>query len=59
VIVVPEWYGKPWWNLLQLNVEDQVDLGLAQDALKCGPTMAASRAKLPPGRMLMAVVSYA
>jgi hypothetical protein len=58
VVVVPEWYGKPWWNLLQMNVEKLVDLGPSESALKCGPSMAASRAKLPPGRMLMALVSY-
>jgi hypothetical protein len=58
VVVVPEWCGKAWWNLLQMNVERQIDLGPAESVLRGGPTMAANRAKLPPGRMLMALVSY-
>jgi hypothetical protein len=58
VIVVPEWYTKAWWNLLQGNIAKKTILGKADDVLLPGPTMAARRAKLPPGSMIMAVVSY-
>jgi hypothetical protein len=58
VVVMPEWCGRPWWNLLQLNVEKQIDLGKSCDVQIPGPTMAANSAKLPPGRLLMAILSY-
>jgi ribonuclease HI len=58
VLVVPEWPSRPWWNMLQGCVRKQVRLGKAEEVLEKGPTMTARRAKLPPGNMLMAWVSY-
>jgi hypothetical protein len=35
-----------------------VRLGKAEEALERGPSMAANRAKLPPGSMTMALLSF-
>jgi hypothetical protein len=57
VVVMPEWCGKAWWNLLQIGVERETDLGKSSDVLIPGPVMATNLAKLLSCRLLMAVVS--
>jgi hypothetical protein len=59
VMVFPEWPSRPWWNFLQELVVAQVRLGESQTVLSPGPTMADNRAKLPPGNILMALLSCA
>jgi ribonuclease HI len=56
-VVLPEWYSKAWWNLAQPNIVRYVTLGKAQEVLRAGPAMP-EEAKLPPGNLLMAIVSY-
>jgi hypothetical protein len=57
VMVVPEWPSRPWWNLLQEQVVRQVRLGLSEEVLEPGPSLRVARSKLPPGHMIMAVLS--
>jgi hypothetical protein len=57
VMVVPEWPSRPWWNLLLRFTIRLVRLGEAQEVLEAGPTMTSNRAKLPPGNMLMVLLS--
>jgi hypothetical protein len=57
VVVLPEWYSKAWWNLAAPNIVRSVQLGPASDMLKAGPGMPQD-AKLPPGKLFMAVVSF-
>jgi hypothetical protein len=57
VVVLPEWYSKAWWNMAAPNITKSVVLGLATDVLKAGPAMPQD-SKLPPGKLIMAIVSY-
>jgi hypothetical protein len=57
VVVLPEWYSKAWWNLAQPNIIRSTVLGEAENVLRLG-TSAPKEARLPPGRMLMAIVSF-
>jgi hypothetical protein len=57
VLVVSEWPSRPWWNLLQQFTTRWVRLGEATKVLERGPTMASSRAELPPGNLLMVLLS--
>jgi hypothetical protein len=57
LMVFPEWPSRPWWNLLQSMVVQQVRLGPSDRVLLPGPTLAANRAKIPPGSFIMALLS--
>jgi hypothetical protein len=55
--VLPEWYSKAWWNLARPSMTKSLVLGESQNVLKLGVS-APREARLPPGRMLMAMVSF-
>jgi hypothetical protein len=57
VVVLPERYSKAWWNMAAPNITKSVVLGLATDVLKAGPAMPQD-SELPPGKLIMAVVTY-
>jgi hypothetical protein len=58
VVVIPKWTSQPWWNLFTGMAKSTVELGKTADVLIPGPLMTASKSKaeLPPGNLLMAVV---
>jgi hypothetical protein len=56
--VVLEWPSRPWWNLMVGAAVVMVRLGKAEEVLERRPSMAANRAKLPPGSMIMALLSF-
>jgi hypothetical protein len=58
LMVVPEWPSRPWWNLWQMGVQDQVVLGPSEQVLKAGPALARNQTKLPPGRFIMGKLFY-
>jgi hypothetical protein len=58
VMVTPEWPSRPWLNLMVGAAEVMVRLGKAKEVLELGPSMAANRARLPPGSMIMALLSF-
>jgi hypothetical protein len=58
VMVIPEWPSRPWWNLMVGAAVVMVRLGKAEEVLERGPSMAVYRAKLPPGSMIMALLSF-
>ena len=58
LMVVPEWTSRPWWNLFQMHVVQQVRLGRSTEVLQRGPTMTTERAELPPGYLVMARLSF-
>jgi hypothetical protein len=57
IMVVPEWPSRPWWNLMELLAVRRTMLGEATSILEPGPSLAPSRAKMPPGRFLMVLLS--
>jgi hypothetical protein len=58
VMVVPEWPSGPWWNMVAGRARRMVRLGKSEEVLEKGPSMAANRAKLPPGSMFMVLLSF-
>jgi hypothetical protein len=57
-MVVPEWPSRPWWNMVAGRARRMVRLGESEEVLEKGPSMAANRANLPPGSMLMVLLSF-
>jgi hypothetical protein len=57
VMVVPEWPSRPWWNLMELLAVRRTVLGEATSILEPGPSLAPNRAKMPPGRFIMVLLS--
>jgi hypothetical protein len=57
VLVVPYWTTHSWWSSVAALIRKSVLLGPAKDVLKMGPSVDPTRTKLPPGRMLMCLVS--
>jgi hypothetical protein len=57
-IKVQKWTSQPWWNLFAGMAKSTVELGKMADVLVPGPLMTASKSKaqLPPGNPIMAVV---
>jgi hypothetical protein len=58
VMGTPEWPSRTWWNLMAGAAEAMVRLGKTEEVLERAPSMAANRAKLPPGNMIMALLSF-
>jgi hypothetical protein len=58
VMVVPKWPSRPWWNMVAGRARRMVGLGKSEKVLEKGPSMAANRARLPPGSMLMVLLSF-
>jgi hypothetical protein len=58
IIVTPRWPGQPWWPLLQQLTVNRLDIGESSEILSPGSLMKKKNLKLPPGRMIMSVVSY-
>jgi ribonuclease HI len=58
ILVAPEWPSRPWWNLFQDGVVQQVRLGRSEEVLIPGPTLAKNGTKPPPGDLIMARVCY-
>ena len=57
VMVVPECPSHPWWNQLQQLMVRWLMLGVSETVLKQGPPMPSQRVRLPPRRILIAVIS--
>jgi ribonuclease HI len=57
IIVTPHWPGQPWWPLLQQLSQKVVQLGESSKVLIPGTLMKRRNLKLPPGKMIMSLVS--
>jgi hypothetical protein len=57
VMVVPFWPTHSWWTSMEALIKDQTLLGTAKDVLLAGPTTDPAKHKLPPGELLMCLVS--
>jgi ribonuclease HI len=58
VIVTPDWPGQPWWPLLIQITVRKIVLGESSQILLPGLALKRMNLKLPPGRMIMSVISW-
>jgi hypothetical protein len=58
VLVLPEWPGRPWWNLFVPMARAVIGLGQSAHVLEPGPAMrqSSTQKRLPPGLLLMSLV---
>jgi hypothetical protein len=56
-LVVPYWTTNSWWSSVQPLIQRTVLPGEAKDVMKIGPSMNPTLSKLPPGRLLMCLIS--
>ena len=57
VMVIPFWPTHSWWNTLAPLIRQQINLGPAEKVLLRGSSMNSKLHKLPPGDLLMCLLS--
>jgi hypothetical protein len=57
VLVVPFWPNHSWWSLVSSLIVKHTLLGECSEVLKRGPSMDPHLSSLPPGRLLMCLIS--
>jgi hypothetical protein len=57
VLVVPFWPAHSWWSSITSLLIKQTILGKTEDILRRGPTMDPRLNNLPPGKLVMCLVS--